>query len=140
MLLLLVVVGFLIVMAAGIVAGRAGGPAARRWADWLRWVALVAAAVAAVVLAPAVARDSGWFAIVLLGVPIVLAALPVGLNWITGRARSGIDWLAAILAMAWAVLLALGIGVAFLPAALLQFAAAAAATATASGRTARRAT
>jgi hypothetical protein len=134
MLLILVVVAPLIVIAAGIVAGRAGGPAARRWADWLRWAAFATAAVAAVMLAPAVVRDSGWFATVLLGVPVVLAALPVGLNRITGRCWSGIDWLAAILAMAWAVLLALGIGVAFLPAALLQFAAAA--TATASGRTA----
>ena len=68
----------------------------------------------------------------LLGVPVVLATLPVGLDRITGGAWSGIDWLAAILAMAWAVLLALGIGVAFIPAALLQLAAAA----TASGRTA----
>ena len=108
MLLILVVVGSLIVIAAGIVAGRAGGPAARRWADWLQWAAFAAAAVAAVMLAPAVARDSGWFATVLLGVPVVLAALPVGLDRITGRAWSGIDWLAASLAMTWAVLLALG--------------------------------
>jgi hypothetical protein len=38
------------------------------------WGRLVAAAV----LAPAAARDSGRFAAVLLGVPVVLAALPVG--------------------------------------------------------------
>jgi hypothetical protein len=132
MLLILLVVASLIVIAAGILAGRTGGPAARRWADWLRWTAFATAAVAVAMLAPVVARDSRWFATVLLGVPVVLAALPVGLARITGRAWSGIDWLAAILAMAWAVLLALGIGVAFLPAALLQLAAAA----TASGRTA----
>ena len=41
---------------------------------------------------------------------------------------AGIDWLAAILTMAWAVLLALGLGLAFLSAALLQLAAAAFAT------------
>lgn len=135
MLLTLVVVASLIVIAAGIRAGRAGGLAVPRWAGWLQWAAFAAAAVAAVMLAPAVARDSGWFATVLLGVPVVLAALPVGLDRITGRAWIGIAWLAAILAMGWAVLLALGVGVAFLPAALLQFAAAA--TATASRRTAR---
>jgi hypothetical protein len=42
-----------------------------------------------------------------------------------GRPQAAIDWPAAILAMGWAVLLALGIGLAFVPAALLQFAAAA---------------
>lgn len=131
MLLLLVVGASLIVIAAGIAAGRAGGPAARRWADWLQWAGLAAAAVAALTLAPAAAGDSGWFAAVLLGVPVLLAALPVGFDRITGRAWSGLTWLAAILTMAWAVLLALGIGAAFLPAALLQLAAAA--TATASG-------
>jgi hypothetical protein len=136
MLLILVVIASLIVMAAGIAAGRAGGPAARRWVAWLRWAAFAAAAVAAVVLAPAVARDSGSFATVLLGVPVVLAALPIGMERIAGRAwGGGIDWLAAILAMAWAVLLALGIGLAFIPAALLQLAAAT--TAMVSGRTAR---
>jgi hypothetical protein len=62
MLLILVVIASLIVMAAGIAAGRAGGPATCRWVAWLRWAAFAAAAVAAVVLAPAVARDSGWFA------------------------------------------------------------------------------
>lgn len=55
-------------------------------------------------------QDSEWFAIVLLGVPVLLATLSVGFERITGRAWSGIAWLAAILAMAWAVLLTLGIG------------------------------
>jgi hypothetical protein len=174
MLLILVVVAALVVIAAGIVAGRAGAPAVgdspappavgdspappavgdtpappavgdtpappathqtHQWARWLRWAALAAAAVAAVALAPAVARDSGWFATVLLGVPVVLAAIPVGLDWLTGRVWGGVEWLAAILAMGWAVLLALGIGLAFVPAALLQLAAAA--TAMAPGRTER---
>ena len=131
MLLVLVAVASLIVIAAGLAAGRAGGPAARRWADWLQWAGLAAAATAALTLAPAAAQDSEWFATVLLGVPVLLAALSVGFERITGRAWSGIAWPAAILAMAWAVLLTLGIGAAFLPAALLQLAAAA--TATASG-------
>ena len=70
-------------------------------------------------------RGSGWFATVLLGVPVVLAALPVGMDGRRPCLGGGIDWLAAILAMAWAVLLALGVGLAFIPAALLQLAAAA---------------
>ena len=103
MLLILVVAGSLIVIAAGMAAGRAGGPAARRWADWLQWAGLAAAAVAALTLAPAAVGDSGWFAAVLLGVPVLLAALPVGFDRITGRAWSGLAWLAAILTMTWAV-------------------------------------
>ena len=129
MLLVLVIAASLLVTVAGIAAGRTAGPATHRWSRWLRWAALGAAVVAAAVLAPAAARDSGWFAAVLLGVPVVLAALPVGWDLVTGPPQAAIDWPAAILAMGWAVLLALGIGLAFVPAALLQFAAAAAASA-----------
>jgi hypothetical protein len=130
MLLVLIIAASLLVTVAGLVARRTSGPAAHRWSQWLRLAALGAAAVAAVVLAPAAARDSGRFAAVLLGVPIVLAAVPAGWYLFTGRPRGGIDWLAAVLAIGWAVLLALGIGLAFVPAALLQLAAAATATAT----------
>src|SRR5262245_30984523 len=125
MLLGLVIAAFLLVTLAGMAAGRTAGPAARRWSRWLRWAALGAAVVAAAVLTPAAARDSGRFAAVLLGVPVVLAALPVGWDLVTGRPQAAIDWLAAILAIGWAVLLALGIGLVFVPAALLQLAAAA---------------
>jgi hypothetical protein len=123
MLLVLVIAASLLVAAAGIAAGRTAGPAAP-WSRWLRWAALGAAVVAAAGFAPAAARDSGWFAVVLLGVPVVLAAIPVGWDLVTGRPQAAIDWLAAILTMGWAVLLALGIGLAFVPAALLQLAAA----------------
>jgi hypothetical protein len=124
-LLVLVIVALLLVTMAGTAAARIIGPAARRWSRWLRWSALGAAVVAAALLAPSAGRDSGWFAAVLLGVPVVLAALPVGWDLVTGRPHAAIDWPAALLAMGWAVLLALGIGLAFLPAALLQLAAAA---------------
>jgi hypothetical protein len=134
MLPVLVVVASALVTAAGVAAGRTAGPAASGWSRWLRWAALAAAAVAAVVLAPAAARDSGWFAAVLLGVPVALAAIPVGWDLVTGHSPAAVDWPAAILAMGWAVLLALGVGLAFVPAALLQLAAAA--MATAPGRTA----
>jgi hypothetical protein len=135
MLLVLVVFASLLVAAAGIAAGRIAGPGALRWSRWLGWAALGAAMVTAAVLAPTAARDSGWFAAVLLGVPVVLAALPVGWDLITGRPLAAVAWPAAILAIGWAVLLALGIGLAFVPAALLQLAAAA--TASATGQTAQ---
>jgi hypothetical protein len=135
MLLLLVIASSMLVTAAGMAAGRTAGPAARRWSRWLRWAALGAAVVAAAVLAPAAGRDSGWFAAVLLGVPVALAALPVGWDLVTGRPKAAIDGLVALLAMGWAILLALGIGLAFVPAALLQLAAAA--TASAADRTVR---
>ncbi len=137
MLLVLVIAASLLVTVAGMAARRAAGPAARRWSRWLRSAALGAAVVAAAVLALAATRDSGWFAAVLLGVPVVLAALPAGWDLVTGRSQAAIDWPAAILAMGWAVLLALGIGLAFVPAALLQLAAAA--TASAADRTVRTA-
>jgi hypothetical protein len=135
LLVLVIAASLLVTVAAAMAAGRTAGPAARRWSRWLRWAALGAAVVAAAALAPSAARDSGWFAAVLLGVPLVLAALPVGWVLVTGRTQTAIDWPAAILAMGWAVLLALGIGLAFVPAALLQLAAAA--TASAAGRTVR---
>jgi hypothetical protein len=135
MLLVLVIATFLLVTVAGVAAGRTFGPTARRWSRWLRWAALGAAVAAAAVLAPAAARDSGRFAAVLLGVPVVLAALPLVWDLVTGRPQAAIDWPAAILSMGWAVLLALGIGLAFVPAALLQLAAAA--TASAADRTVR---
>jgi hypothetical protein len=135
MLLVLVIAASLLVIVAALAAGRTAGPAGRRWSWWLRWAALGAAMVAAAVLAPAAARDSGSFAAVLLGVPVVLAALPVAQHLVTGRPCTAIDWSAAILAIGWAVLLALGIGLALVPAALLQLAAAA--TAGAARRTVR---
>jgi hypothetical protein len=128
MLLVLAMVAALLLVGVGVAAGRTSGPAAQRWSHWLRWAALAAAAVAAALLAPAVVRDSGRFAIVLLGVPVALAALPLAWQLIIGRASTAVEWPAAILAMGWAILLALGIGLFFVPAALLQLAAAATTT------------
>lgn len=126
MLLVLVTGAGLLLLAGAVAVARRTGPATARW---LRWAALAAALVAAVVLAAAVASDAGWFAIVLVGVPVALAALPVGWERLTGRDVAAVNWGAAVLALGWAVLLALGVGLALIPAALLQLAAAAAATA-----------
>jgi hypothetical protein len=125
MLGLLVITASVLVTIVGIAAGRTVGPAARRWSRWLRWAAFGAAVVTAAALASPVVADSGSSAAVLLGVPVVLAALPLGWDLFTGRPHGAVDWPAAVLAMGWAVLLALGIGLAFVPAALLQLAAAA---------------
>lgn len=125
MLVTVVVAAALLVVAAAVAARRAPGPTARRWSRWLQWAAVVAAAVAAIALGPAAARDSGWFAAVLLGVPVVLAALPLAWDLTLGRATTLVSWLSAVLATVWALLLALGVGLAFLPAAFLMLAAAA---------------
>lgn len=126
MLLLLIPVTVILAVVAGLAAARVAGPAARRW---LRWAALAAAAVTALVLAPSVVHDAGAFTAVLLGVPVALAALPLAWEMVIGEPagrRATVDWIAAVLAMSWAILLALGIGLAFLPAAGLQLAAASA--------------
>jgi len=67
-------------------------------------------------LAPYTVGDSGSAAIYLLGVPVVAALLPV-----LARGRA-VDLLAGVVIGAWGLLLGLGIGVAFLPAALLYLA------------------
>ena len=122
MVFLLVVVSTIVVVAAGLTGGRAAGPAVPRW---LRWTALAAAAGGAVVLAPTVFPDAGWFTAVLLGVPVVLAAVPVVWDLAGAPGATAVNWAAAALAICWALLLALGIGLALLPAAWLQLAAAA---------------
>jgi hypothetical protein len=131
MLVLIVATGVLLVVLAAVLARRAPGPAAEQWSRWLQWGALAAAVVAAVALGPAAVRDSGWFAIVLLGVPVILAALPPLWDLTVGRGGGAVGWVVSVVAVGWALLLALGIGLAFLPAAFLMLAAAAARTATA---------
>ncbi len=128
MLVTIVAAVALLVVVAVIVTRRVAGPAGQQWLRWLPWLALAAAVMAAIVLGPATVRDSGWFATVLLGVPVVLAALPPVWDLTVGRAGNIVAWLAAVLALGWAVLLALGFGLALLPAALLMLAAAVART------------
>src|SRR5262245_57724763 len=92
MLLILVIAASVLVTVAGMAAGRTGGPVARRWSKWLRWAALGAAVLVAARVVPAAASDSGWFAAVLLGIPVVLAGLPLGWHLVTGRPQAAIDW------------------------------------------------
>jgi len=84
----------------------------------LRWTALVLAAAAAAILAIPVWADSGSFAIWGLGLPVALCVPPV----IAGSSRySGlVTGLSGVAQLAWAVLLALGVGLYFLPAAVAE--------------------
>lgn len=94
----------------------------RAWARPLHWGALLAAVAAAVTVWPTTWPDSGAFALLLLGVPVVLTAACLG---IPEQARWRVSvWLAALLLLGWALLLGLGVGLVFVPAALLLLAAA----------------
>lgn len=81
-----------------------------------RW-ALGLAVLVALALAVTTWQDSGIVAAVLLGVPVVLSAAAYATaptarsSWVTGTA--------AVLVLVWAVLLAQGVGLFFLPVAVL---------------------
>lgn len=89
----------------------------------LLWGALLASVAAAVAVWPTTWPDSGVFTLVLLGVPVVVAACSLG---VPEQARWGqaAVWFAALLLLGWALLLGLGVGLVFVPAALLLLAAA----------------
>ena len=115
-------VAFVGAVAAGVlvlVARPTGGDRILRWAGLGLTVAVVA------LLTPYTVADSGSAALYLLGVPVIAAVLPVTAA-ATGRFVTLADILGGIVMMAWGLLLALGIGAVFLPAAVLLFAAPAA--------------
>lgn len=114
------VVVFIVTVVFAMRAGPGGTPRV------LRWGALAIAVVAAVVLTPYTVGDSGGAAAFLLGVPVVVAAIPVTIDLLVGRGVLLASWVGAVAVAIWGLLLALGIGAAFLPAALLLIAAAAA--------------
>ncbi len=93
------------------------------WARPLQWGALLAAAVAAVGVWSATWSDSGAFTFVALGVPVFLAAAALGIPEQARWGRVGV-WLCALLLLGWALLLGLGVGLGFVPAAMLLLAAA----------------
>jgi hypothetical protein len=84
----------------------------------LRWTALVLAAAAAAILAVPVWADSGIFAIWGLGLPLALCVPPV----VAGSSRYSalVTGASAVAQLAWVLLLALGVGLYFLPAALAE--------------------
>ncbi|MGI5153253.1 hypothetical protein ACQEVC_43950 [Plantactinospora sp. CA-294935] len=92
----------------------------------VRWSGLVITALVAAILAPLTVEDSGAAAFVLLGVPVIAAALPPLAQRLVPRVAGYLDLVAAVVIGGWGLLLALGgLGVAFLPSALLLLAGAA---------------
>lgn len=117
----------LVVVAVLVAAGVALVPAARRsdgrTADVLRWVALGLAVLVAVALAADVWADAGGFAVVALGLPVVVLLVPVlaaGSRW-----AGAVTATAATVVLAWALVLGLSIGLLLLPAVVPAFVAAA---------------
>jgi hypothetical protein len=88
----------------------------------LRWAGLALTALVAVILTPYTVEDSGAAAAYLLGVPVVGAAIPV-LADLRNTAVTLADAIGAAVVTGWGLLLALGIGMLFLPGAFLLFAA-----------------
>lgn len=88
----------------------------------LRLVAVLFAAVAAVASFATVLHDTGAFAIWGLGLPVVVTLVPV----VAARSRLGpvVTGGAAGFLLVWSLLLALGVGLFLLPAALAETAAA----------------
>ncbi|WP_433318494.1 hypothetical protein ACQP0U_12350 [Micromonospora sp. CA-269861] len=89
----------------------------------LRWSALAITVLVAAALTPFTVDDSGAAASFLLGVPVVAVMLPV-LAQRVGRLTLVADLVAALVITGWGLLLGLGIGFAFLPAAILLIASA----------------
>ncbi|RZU76803.1 hypothetical protein [Micromonospora sp. IBHARD004] len=80
----------------------------------VRLAGLVITVLVAAVLTPWTVQDSGPAASYLLGVPVLAATAPV-LARRSDRLAGIADIVAAVVICGWGVLLALGIGVAFLP-------------------------
>lgn len=91
----------------------------------------IAACVFTVVLALTIVgpawTDSGAFALLLVGVPIILAAGSLMAKG-NGRRMTAVLWVAAVLMLGWALLTALGPGMFFLGPAIVMVAAATAST------------
>jgi hypothetical protein len=97
-----------------------------RPADGRRIVRFAGAAIVVLtagLLAPFTVQDSGSAATYLLGVPVVAALLPVLAQWLGVAARVA-DLFAGVVIGGWGLLLGLGIGPAFWPAAFLYLASA----------------
>jgi hypothetical protein len=89
----------------------------------LRWVALAIAIVTAALLVVPLTVGGGVFAIVGLGLPVLLCAIPVATA--ATRHAPAITWVVAVVLLAWALVLGLGFGLALLPAAVVELMAAA---------------
>ncbi len=121
----LMAIGVAVLVGLAVIVRQRGDARAARSATVLRWLTLALTVVLAAVLAPDAVSDASWFAAVLLGVPVVLAVLPVLVD-VTGRRAGPVTAVCAALMLGWGLLLGLGPGLYFvLPGLLLGVAAAA---------------
>jgi hypothetical protein len=88
----------------------------------LRRGALALAVAAAALLFGPVWADSGAFAVWGLGLPVLLCVAPVVAA--ESRVATAVTWVAAVALLTWSILLALGVGLFLLPAAVVELAAA----------------
>ncbi|HEX8628619.1 MAG TPA: hypothetical protein VF755_10665 [Catenuloplanes sp.] len=109
----------------GVVVVAGWSTAARRR---LRWLVLGSTVAVAAALTPYTVADSGAAAWYLLGVPVIAAVVPVVAD-AAGVAAGAADAAGAVVLTGWALLLALGVGTAFLPGGVLLCALAVAALA-----------
>lgn len=89
----------------------------------LRWSALGLAVVVAGWLIADVWSDTGVFALVLLGLPVLVCLVAVLASG--SRYARAVTWGAAAVVLGWSLVLGLGVGLFFLPVAFLLAAAAA---------------
>jgi hypothetical protein len=89
----------------------------------VRWVAFALALVPAAALFGPVWSDSGSFAVWGLGLPVLLSLVPIVAG--TSRYAVAATSLVAVALLGWSLVLALGVGVYFLPAAFAELVAAA---------------
>lgn len=112
-----VTVGVLALLLAGVwvvVAGRRG----QNLSTWLRRGACALTLVVCLALTPWTFEDAGAAAGYLLGVPLVLSIIVVIAD-MSGRAVLAVTAVAGVVMLVWALLLALGIGLALLAPALM---------------------
>ena len=106
-----------VALVAGVVLGTRAGRAAGIGRTG-RWAVLGLTVVIAAALTPYTVEDNGSAAVYLLGVPVVLAAIPV-LADLAGVGVRAATAIAAVAMLAWGLILGLGIGGWFLIPALL---------------------
>lgn len=90
----------------------------------LRLAALLVTVVIAVAYVSSAWHDSGWFGLVLIGVPVLCCAVAVTAD-ATGRRTAMLTTVAAVGLLLWSVVTILGLGLYFLGPAVLLAAAAA---------------
>jgi hypothetical protein len=121
---LLTLVGMVValaIIAAGILAATAHGT--YRPGRIARWIAFGLVVGIAIALSLPAYDDSGWFAFMLLGIPLVDSVLALIADYV-GRWVAGVTWIAALILIAWSLVTALGAGFYFLAPGLVMLVAA----------------